>query len=212
MFKTEDDLVNLTAQLSTKKSVIVMGAGPTGIELAGRLRYLGHSVTIIEATNQILPGFSPAMQRTAEKVLAENGINILRGSAILEITKGAIRTKQGSIVYGSNDILVWTCGVQPVPFVRALQGSVNESLQLVGSSNVFIMGDSARRGPPTAQNARQQGEYLAAVLNGSQVGPYSYKELGRLLDLSYGYLIELQLLGYSYSIYIPADFYMSVAF
>jgi len=212
MFKTEDDLVNLTTQLYTKKSVIVMGAGPTGIELAGRLRYLGHSVTIIEATDQILPGFSSAMQRKAEKVLVENGINILRGSAILEITKGAIRTKQGAILYGTNDLLVWTCGVQPVPLVRALPGSVNDSLQLTGSSDVFIMGDSARRGPPTAQNARQQGEYLAAALNGSQVGPYSYKELGRILDLSFGFLIELQLLGYRYSVYIPTDSFMLVAF
>ena len=212
MFKTEHDLRSLQAALPNKKSVVVMGAGPTGIELACRLRSMGHTVAIIEASHQILPGFSEAMQQRTEKVLKENGITVHGGTPILGITESMIKTKKGDLSWSQRaDLLIWTCGVKPVPFVAPFR--VNGSLQVEGASNVWAMGDcvsssSRTLGPPTAQNARQQGDYLADQLNGSQSDPYAYHELGRFLDLTYGYLIEV----YGFCFYIPADFFMQVAF
>jgi NADH dehydrogenase len=212
MFKTEHDLRALQAILPSKKSVVVMGAGPTGIELACRLRSMGLAVSIVEASDQILPGFSAAMQLKTENVLRENGITVHRGSPIQGVTEGAIKTKSADLPWTQgSDLLVWTCGVKPVPFVAHFR--VNGSLQVEGASNVWMMGDcvascSRLLGPPTAQNARQQGAYLADQLNGSHRGPYAYYELGRVLDLTYGYLIEV----FGVCFYIPADFFMQVAF
>ena len=210
MFKSEHDLLALQAILPTKKSVVVMGAGPTGIELACRLRSMGHNVAIIEASHQILPGFSAAMQKRTERVLKENGIDVHGGTPILGVTENMIRTKKGDLSWSPrSDLLIWTCGVKPVPF--ALPFRVNGSLQVEGTSNVWMMGDCVAGpvcGPPTAQNARQQGIYLAAQLNGQLNGTYAYHELGRFLDLTYGYLIEI----FGVCFYIPADFFMQVAF
>jgi NADH:ubiquinone reductase (non-electrogenic) len=214
MFKTEEDLRSLQLALPTKKNVVVMGAGPTGIELACRLRSMGHTVSIIEASQQILPGFSAAMQQRTEKVLKENGIHVHRGTPILGVTESIIKTKTGDLSWcHRSDLLIWTCGVQPVPFVRDRHFRVNGSLQVEGTSNVWMMGDcvascSRLLGPPTAQNACQQGSYLADQLNGYHVKPYAYHELGRVLDLTYGYLIEV----FGLCVYIPADFFMQVAF
>jgi len=132
-----------------------------------------------------------------------------RGSPILGVTESVIRTKKADLPWTSSDLLIWTCGVKPVPFVDHFR--VNGSLQVEGTSNVWAMGDcvaSRSLGPPTAQNARQQGVYLADQLNGSQCKPYSYHELGRVLDLTYGYMIEV----FGVCFYIPADFFMQVAF
>jgi NADH:ubiquinone reductase (non-electrogenic) len=216
MFKTEHDLRSLQAALPSKKSVVVMGAGPTGIELACRLRSMGFTVAIIEASHQILPGFSEAMQKRTERILKENGITVHRGSPIQGVTESVIRTKGADLPWTQgSELLVWTCGVKPVPFVAHFR--VNGSLQVEGASNVWMLGDcvtSRLLGPPTAQNARQQGDYLADQLNGqlngsnSQLKPYTYHELGRILDLTYGYLIEV----YGFCFYIPTDFFMQVAF
>jgi NADH dehydrogenase FAD-containing subunit len=211
MFKTEHDLQSLQAVLPTKKSIVVMGAGPTGIELACCLRSMGLAVSIVEASDQILPGFSAAMQQRTEKILKENGIIVHRASPILGVTEDVIKTKRGDLPRTQSDLLLWTCGVQPVPFVRDRHFRVNSSLRVEGTANVWAMGDcvaSRTLGPPTAQNARQQGAYLADQLNGNATNPYSYHELGRILDLTYGYLIEI----YGICFYIPADFFMQVAF
>ena len=149
------------------------------------------------------------MQRQTANILRENNITVHRGSPILGVTESVIRTKKGDLPWTSSDLLIWTCGVKPVPFVAHFR--VNSSLQVEGTSNVWAKGDcvaSRSLGPPTAQNARQQGVYLADQLNGSQCKPYSYHELGRVLDLTYGYMIEV----FGVCFYIPADFFMQVAF
>lgn len=212
MFKTEEDLRSLALQVATKQSAVILGAGPTGVELACRLRSMGLTVSIVEAGQQILPGFSDAMQGRAMKILEHNGITVHKAHPVIEITQSAIVTKQGPLPWSQeSDLLVWTCGVQPVPFVRDRSFRVNRSLQVLGTSNVWAMGDCIRdHGPPTAQNARQQGEFLAAQLNSDSpsVVPYSYKELGRILDLTYGTLIEV----FGICFYISDDFIMHMAF
>jgi NADH dehydrogenase len=175
---------------------------------------MGLTVSIVEAADQILPGFSEAMQQRAERILKENGITVHRASPILEVTDSVIRTKRGDLPWlQESDLLLWTCGVRPVAIMRPFR--VNSSLQVEGTSNVWAMGDCVAGpvcgplcGPPTAQNARQQGAYLAEQLNGSHCKSYSYSEIGRFLDLTYGYLIEI----YGICFYIPADFFMQVAF
>lgn len=212
MFKTEEDLRALCHQIESKKTAVILGAGPTGVELACRLRSMGLTVSIVEAGQQILPGFSEAMQGRTMHILEHKGITVHKAHPVVEITQNAIVTKQGPVAWSQeSDLLVWTCGVQPVPFVRDRGLRVNRSLQVIGTSNVWAMGDciqSREHGPPTAQNARQQGAYLADQLNSKTIAPYSYKELGRVLDLTYGTLIEV----FGICFYIPADFIMHIAF
>jgi NADH dehydrogenase FAD-containing subunit len=55
---------------------------------------------------------------------------------------------------------------------------------------IYALGDSVKGYPPTAQNAKQQGIWLAQYFNQTTTAPYEYHERGRLLDLTYAIFIE----------------------
>lgn len=213
-FKSEADFQSLRGQISTKKAAVVMGAGPTGIELACKLRSMGLAVSIVEAAEQILPGFSVEMKKRTHQILAENDITVYSHHPITAVTKDAIVTKCGHIPHSSDsDLLIWTCGVQPVALVRKFTGGrpfqVDGNLKVIGSDNIYAIGDVvAGRGPPTAQAATQQGAYLASYLNGTAIYDFTYKEKGRILDLTYGHLIEVA----GISFYLPADYFQHITF
>jgi NADH dehydrogenase FAD-containing subunit len=197
MCKTDKDVIALRSALPSSSSATILGAGPTGIELACSLK--GHGVAevrIVEAAPQILPGFSEAMRASILRRLEKKGIQLLLNRPIQAVTPTQIQTKNGDIPYRTDELLVWTCGIQPVAFVRALTGgrplAVDDYLQV--EPRLFALGDSIQgRGPPTAQNANQQGAYLANNFNSnfSNTKPYTFKELGRCVDMGDGLLIEV---------------------
>ena len=207
MCKTEEDLVAIKKRIDAgAKQATVMGAGPTGLELACRLSGLGLGVTVLEAAPSILPGFSAAFQEKALRRLQDKGIVVRTGSAISGVTETAVTLK------GIGDVecapfKIWTCGIQPAALVRKLTGGkpfgVDEQMRIVGltgtagtaaetQGRVFGLGDCIAKPPPTAQNAKRQGEYLAALFNADFKGKgYTFKELGRVLDMDDGLLVEV---------------------
>jgi NADH dehydrogenase FAD-containing subunit len=199
MCKTDEDVKWLGSACSAGvTAATILGAGPTGIELACSLKKHGITeVRIIEAAPQILPGFSDTMRNSILKRLEKKGIQLLLNQPIQAVTSTEIKTKYTDIAYHNGELIVWTCGIQPVAFVRALTATgrplqVNDYLQV--EPRIFALGDSvAGRGPPTAQNANQQGAYLANYFNSNFLNkePYSFKELGRCVDLGDGLLIEV---------------------
>ena len=61
------------------------------------------------------------------------------------------------------------------------------------SCSAVSLGDSVKGWPPTAQNAQQQGIWLAQHFNTNSTIPYQYQERGRILDLTYAIFIEYHL-------------------
>jgi len=198
MCKTAED-INAIRE-SKAKEAFVMGAGPTGIELACKLWSQGVQVKLVEADNSILPGFSQEMQRRVAEYLEEVDIQVLKGQRIEAITDKEIILKKRAIPYSSDQQLIWTCGIRPEPFVRGLaKGGLIVNDNLCYKKNIYAIGDAIKgRGPPTAQNAVQQGIYLADQFNkgfdvkgeGNGNG-YKYKEKGRVLDLSHCMFVEV---------------------
>jgi len=192
MCKTDADLVRLKSALKAGEGVTVMGAGPTGVELACKLKSLGHPVRIVEGGSTVLPGFSPTFQTTVLHSLADKGIWLLMEQKITGVTSTVIQTKAGDVTDAG--LKVWTCGVRPTGLFRDLKalGQVDSSLRLGGRADVFVIGDCAGR-PPTAQSARQQGEYLARQFNRRFIpdGAFEYKELGRIVDLEDRFVVEV---------------------
>jgi NADH dehydrogenase FAD-containing subunit len=194
MFKTEADLIHLRKTLDHPSKVVVLGAGPTGLELACKLTSLGHKITVVEASKTVLPGFSKDFQTLTLQHLQAKGIELKLDNPVTAVTKTQILTKTEPIQ--SIEPVIWTCGIKPVPFVKTLAHpkqhlSVNSQLQF--SPHVYAVGDSIiGKGPPTAQNARQQGEYLATLFNSDfrKPDPYTYLEQGRVLDIATGYIVE----------------------
>ncbi|WML45882.1 NAD(P)/FAD-dependent oxidoreductase [Neobacillus sp. PS3-40] len=175
-------------------SIIVGGAGFTGIEFLGeltnRIPELCHEYDVdfnkvkiicVEAAPTVLPGFDPELVKYAVSQLERKGVEFLIGTAIKECTPEGIFVAKGEdepheIKAGT---VVWAAGIRGNAIVEksgfeAMRGRVKVQLDLraPGHDDVFIIGDSAlmineeinRPYPPTAQIAMQQGETCARNL------------------------------------------------
>lgn len=190
--KTDTDLGKIKGALKGREgeSVTVLGAGPTGLELACKLSQKGHPVSVYEAAETVLPGFSPVFQTTVLRILLEKGIRMNLNQKIVGMTATSIRTREGEVADPA--LRIWTCGVRPTAFSRSL-GKADSFQQL--RPDVFAIGDCAGR--PTAQSARQQGAYLATAFNTgfTEKKPFVYSELGRIIDLEDQFVVEINALG-----------------
>ena len=197
--KTDTDIRKIRE--NCPKDSVILGAGPTGLELACALHKQGvKSIRVIEAAPTILPGFSEQFRNYVYQHLIAKGVKLILDNPITEIKRDKVITKKSTIPVVANEIVIWTCGVKPVAFARSLDGKVNEHFQ--HSPFVYVIGDACRnQGPPTAQNASQQGSFLAAYFNSqfTRKEPYKFNELGRCLDLGDGYLMEI----YGFMFFLP---------
>jgi NADH dehydrogenase len=175
-------------------SIVVGGAGFTGIEFLGeltnRIPELCHEYDVdfqkvkiicVEAAPTVLPGFDPELVNYAVSQLERKGVEFLIGTAIKECTPDGIFVAKGEdepreIKAGT---VVWAAGVRGNSVIEqsgfeAMRGrvKVQPDLRVPGFDNVFIIGDSSlvineeinRPYPPTAQIAMQQGEVVARNL------------------------------------------------
>lgn len=170
---------------------VVVGGGPTGVEMAGAIAELGSfliardfrnlspgdfRVILLEAAPEILAGFDPKLVKYARKRLAKIGVEVRTDCPVLSITEGAVKTRTETIPAAS---IVWGAGVKASPVaswlgVEAGPGGrvpVEPDLRARGLSNVYVIGDAAllpdnsgKALPALAQVAKQQGQYLGRVL------------------------------------------------
>jgi NADH dehydrogenase FAD-containing subunit len=191
-FKTAEDATRLKEALTTTNNVNIVGSGPTGVELACKLRADGKTVAITEAAPTILPGFSEQMRRRVIETLQTRDITLHLNTKITEVLPDPHR------------LTVWVAGVKPTPLVYALTDNrpllTDDRLQLQQQPQIYAMGDAVTgRGPPTAQNAKQQGKFLADHFNRDfqTADSYKYQERGRVLDMSDHLLVEYRGLMFS---------------
>lgn len=172
-------------------SIVVGGAGFTGIEflgeLANRIPELckeydvdSHKVKLIcvEAAPMVLPGFDPELVDYAVSYLEKKGVEFRIGTAIKEAIPGGIIVGKGEeeVEEIKAETVVWAAGVRGNSVIEksgieAMRGRVKVQLDLrvPGKENLFIIGDCSliineeinRPYPPTAQIAMQQGELCA---------------------------------------------------
>ncbi len=175
-------------------SIVVGGAGFTGIEFLGeltnRIPELCHEYDVdfhkvkiicVEAAPTVLPGFDPELVQYAVSQLERKGVEFMIGTAIKECKPDGILVAKGDeepreIKAGT---VVWAAGVRGNSIIEksgfeAMRGRVKvaKDLRAPGHDDVFIIGDSSlfineeinRPYPPTAQIAMQQGELCARNL------------------------------------------------
>jgi len=125
-FKSMNDALRLRQKIhdlfehkGKELRVVIGGGGPTGVELAARIRYeLGISVTIVEALPSILPGFqTDFIQRITDR-LKNLGVGILVNSPIARADKDTLFISNGVMV--PFDILIWTGGVKAVGLAQEM--------------------------------------------------------------------------------------------
>jgi NADH dehydrogenase len=170
---------------------VIVGAGPTGAELAGTIAELARRtlaadfrridsrsarIILVEAGPRVLPAFSAKLSDYAQKALRKLGVETLLGKAVTHCDATGV-------VVGGKHIpaatVLWAAGVAASPAGawieaetdRAGRVIVNSDLSVKNHPNIFVVGDAAavkdRKGAPVpgiAPAAKQQGRYVAGVI------------------------------------------------
>ncbi|MFI5270884.1 MAG: NAD(P)/FAD-dependent oxidoreductase [Candidatus Saccharimonadales bacterium] len=173
---------------------VIVGAGPTGIELAGALPgYLSHimknhgvsnakaiHIDLIEAAPQLLPRLPKSISRTVRRRLHDLGIKLYVNSVV------QAESKDGLTVSGKpirSHTVIWTAGVTNHPFFAENhfaimgRGKVAVDVYLQADENVYVLGDNANTPySGMAQTALLDGKFVAMNLKRKAEGknPKSY--------------------------------------
>ena len=169
----------------------VVGAGPTGVELAGALSELIRlvlrkdyrdldlgevRVLLLEAADSPLGTFVPALRQAARKSLEKKHVELLLGAKVESVTGSSIRLADGREIAAGT--IVWTAGVRAsdigqalgVPLGRQARVKVEPTLQLAGHPVVFAIGDLAgatdggTQLPMLIPVAMQEGRHVAETI------------------------------------------------
>ncbi len=172
-------------------TVVVIGGGPSGVELAGSIAELvrhtlakdfrrispaATRIILLEAGSRILAEFPEALSRYAAQRLAGLGVEVRENCAVKAITAAAVQADGAEIPAG---LMVWAAGVKASPLAQMLgvktdkhgRIAAGSDLAVAGLSGVYALGDLAcvedtmgKPLPGLAQVAKQQGTYLGRSL------------------------------------------------
>ena len=190
----QEDDPKLRAALMT---FVIIGAGPTGVELAGTIAELAHHtlpgdfrridtrkarVMLIEAGPRVLAGFSDDLSAYAQRSLERIGVEVVLGQAVTDCDVAGV-------VYGNTRLeartLIWAAGVRASPAAewlaapadRAGRIEVKPDLTVPGHPEIFAIGDTVtiaawdgKPVPGIAPAAKQQGRHVAACIKAKLAG------------------------------------------
>jgi NADH:quinone reductase (non-electrogenic) len=149
---------------------VVVGAGPTGVELAGQIAELSHRalegnyrgfdpgsarILVLDASDAVLPPFPEPLQRRAQRDLEELGVEVMLGTMVtgVDVDGLDVTLKDGSTGRIESTTKIWAAGVQASPLGailaeqsdatadRAGRVSVEPDCTLPGHPEVFVVGD-----------------------------------------------------------------------
>jgi len=163
------------------RHLLVVGGGYIGLEIASMYQRLGSKISIVELTDQLLPGTEPDLVRYAQRSLERRGATIKLSSRVSSIAKGGdgiratVESAQGKTEVIEADVLLVSVGRKPVTQSPNLQklGVETDSKGYIKTDNrmmtnvagVYAIGDV--RGPPLlAHKAQKEGIVAAESIAG----------------------------------------------
>ena len=171
---------------------VIVGGGPTGVELAAELadlcfhtfaRYYPPAlanmmrITIVQRGDELVPQFTEKMRRQSLRTLTNKGVDVRFQASATKVTDNAVFLDTGDVL--DTRSVIWTAGVTPkeLPFDREVPTEkgkilVNQYLQLEHEPHIFAIGDISQHYdkdtgepiPALAQVATKQGPYVADVI------------------------------------------------
>jgi NADH dehydrogenase len=182
---------NQSRQRDKPLSIVIVGAGATGVELSAELHEVTNllatyglegsidvNITIIEAATQLLPALPPRLSQATQEQLVKLDINLKLGRRVIEVTETAVHTHDGEVF--DADLKVWAAGIKAPDWMKNLDGlETNHINQLLvdqtlktSDDNIFAIGDCAAcewvghggNVPPRAQAAHQQASAVAKTI------------------------------------------------
>ena len=173
-------------------TIIIVGGGPTGLELAGAFAELARTVLkrdfrridptqakiiLLEAAPRVLSNFPPALSESAKRQLESLGVQVRTSTPVKNIHAGVVELANGEILRAGN--LLWAAGVSASPLTKKLGAEldkagrvkVNPDLSVPGHPEIFVIGDAAlvvgkdgKPVPGVSPAAMQMGRYAARVI------------------------------------------------
>lgn len=170
---------------------VVIGGGPTGVEMAGAIGEIARSsflngyrniraedidIYLIEAGPRILNSFPESLGEDAKKMLGKLGVKVLLNTPVTKIEKEKVYITNKSIKTSN---IIWAAGIKAPTLLDSIKVEqdrsgrvlVNPDLSIPKYPNIFVIGDSAHLGdekgnplPALAPVATQQGKYIGKLL------------------------------------------------
>jgi NADH dehydrogenase len=192
---------------------VIVGAGPTGVELAGTIAELARftlaadfrridprsaKIVLVEAGPRVLAAFKEPQSEYALRSLEKLGVEVRVNAAVTACDERGVSIGGERL---DSATVIWAAGVAASPAGRWLgaptdrAGRVLVQSDLSTQANVFVIGDAAsltlpdgRRVPGVAPAAKQQGRYVAKVIAARITGratpkPFAYRDPGNLATI-----------------------------
>jgi NADH dehydrogenase len=144
--------------------IVVVGGGISGVEALGELlrRYRDHadlSFSIVEASNQLMPGFPKKMDTDIRQMCAAHNVAIHTGDPVARITPKGVWLASGKRL--PSTLTIWAAGLAPPPLLREARlirpphtwAPVHQNLQSLFFKAVFVAGDAAALPKPVGKQA-----------------------------------------------------------
>jgi NADH dehydrogenase len=193
---------------------VIVGGGPTGVEMAGAIAELANRalaedfrsidpraarIILVEAAPRLLTPFDPPLSEAARTSLEQLGVEVRLGTPVTAldgagVSVGTERIEARTVIWGAGVIASPAGEWLGAETDRAGRVKVTPDLSVPGHPDIFVIGDTAAindaKGNPlpgVAPVAKQQGNYVAALLiarqKGKTVAPFRYRDLGSLATI-----------------------------
>ena len=192
---------------------VVVGGGPTGVELAGAIAELARRVLpcdyrefdtrsaeifLVEAGERILASYPGELSESATRQLEQLGMSVKLGAPVTRIDADGVSVA-GEAIHSKT--VIWAAGVQGSPILSGLGAPqdpagrvlVTENLTVPGDDEIFVIGDAAlleQEGhaiPGIAPAAIQMGRYVASAMQarelGREIGGFRYRDRGAMATI-----------------------------
>ena len=189
---------------------VVVGAGPTGVELAGALAEIAvHAmgdefnsvdpsdarVVLLEGTDRVLPPYPPSLSESARRQLESLGVEVVTEALVEDVDPEGVVLSGGERIEAGT--VLWAAGVEASPLGGLLGAETDESgrvlveddLSVTGRPEVFVAGDLASVDgvPGVAPAAMQMGRHVARVIEADVTGGprsgFRYRNKGSLATI-----------------------------
>jgi NADH dehydrogenase len=201
-------LEEFSAGKSSTLSIVVIGGGATGVEMAGTLAELRDAglravypeidpglvrVVLIEQAPEVLAPFDPSLRRYALRELERRRVEVLTTTSVSRVGEDNVTVEDGTAL--DSDLTVWAAGVSVrdwgLPQGRGGRIAVRRDLQVFGHDGIFAVGDVGiasddplpQLAQPAIQAGRHAGLQIRRLLEGKPTEPLTYRDKGTMATI-----------------------------